>query len=421
MPGFVYTTALCGSNYCVPTVTDMTIMISGVVLDPGQHFFIGYTDAAAPKSAGSLNFMADVTTASRLSPVPLRPIHVRTCPNGVGTLDVSPRSVFASTTHQFEFTYTAGECGLLQGSAVTIDVPTGWSRPSKGSSELVGTYPENAAITLTGSRITITNAVLKQGGTLTVQYSSAVPASPGDTFFYTAEQTGDNAALTDLLSPAQITVRPTGGGTMTVSPLTVTASRRSTLTFTYTAPPGGLQPPGMVTLTVPPGWTAPRSKSRNVPGYTRSTTGTVWVSGRRINVTGARLPAHGTLKITYRDGTAPRSTGQSEFRAFESESKTARLSPVAPPPVVTVAAAAVPRWRDFLLGVALGAVCATLAALGTHFLRERVRARAAQVTTVSHRDPPRVAPIHSTGSEPTLTLRIEPHAGTTVRTLESKS
>jgi hypothetical protein len=211
---------------------------------------------------------------------------------------------------------------------------------------------------------------------------------------------------------------------MTVSPLTVTASRRSTLTFTYTAPPGGLQPSGWVTLTVPPGWTAPRAKPPNVSGYTSSTAGTVSVSGRRIKVTGARLAAHRTLKITYRDGSAPRSTGETEFKAFESQSDAARLSPVAPSPVITVTGAA-PRppwpWRDFLLGAALGAVCATLAALGTRFLRKRVPAPATQVATVSHRDPPRVAPIESTGSEPTLVLRIEPRAGPTVRTLESKS
>jgi hypothetical protein len=46
-------------------VTDMTITISGISLEPGQRFVIGYIDASAPNSAAP-DFTAQVILARRL-------------------------------------------------------------------------------------------------------------------------------------------------------------------------------------------------------------------------------------------------------------------------------------------------------------------------------------------------------------------
>ncbi len=228
--------------------------------------------------------------------------------------------------------------------------------------------------------------------------------SPGSAVFHACEQFGDNTNPEDLIQSPQITVL------------------RSSAEPKSAAPPGGL-PSGTVALTVPRRWTAPTWKP-DTPGYTTSSVGTVSIAGRRITVTGAALAAGGTLTITYHDATAPRSPGQTEFRAFEGVSATARLSALAQSPVITVAGpAAGPPWLTVLLGVALAAVCATAVALSIRLSRRRTRrpAPATEVAAVPHPDPPRVAAVRNTGNKPSLALRIEPHAGTTVRTLRSQS
>jgi hypothetical protein len=428
-PGYVQTTAPCGSGYCVPTVDNMTIAVSGVTLARDQSFDITYTDVAAPDSVATFDFTAQVTPASRRPAVDLGRIQVTTCANGVGELTVNPQSITAATTRDFEFTYTAGECGLVEGSAVKVDVPAGWTPPSLDPNQPGYTYARPGTVTLTGMQITITGAVLDPGETFTLWYVNAFSPSPGSAVFHASEQFGNNTNPEDLTQSPQITVlRSSGGpksaesGTMTVSPGTVTASGRTKVTFTYTAPPGGL-PSGTVALTVPRRWTAPTRKP-DAPGYTTSSVGTVSIAGRRITVTGAALAAGGTLTITYHDATAPRSPGQTEFRAFEGVSATARLSALAQSPVITVAGpAAGPPWLTVLLGVALAAVCATAVALSVRFSRRRTRrpAPATEVAAVPHPDPPRVAAVRKTGNEPSLALRIEPYAGTTVRTLRSQS
>ncbi len=347
----------------------------------------------------------------------------------MGELAVNPQSITAATTGDFEFTYTAGECGLVEGSAVTVNVPAGWTPPSLDPNEPGNTHARPGTVTLTGMQITISGAVLDPGETFRLWYVNAVSHSPGNAVFHASEQFGDNTNPEDLTQSPRITVlRSSGGresaesGTLTVSPGTVTTSGRTKLTFTYTAPPGGL-PSGTVALTVPCRWTAPTWKP-DAPGYTTSSAGTVSIAGRRITVTGAALAAGGTLTISYHNATAPRSPGQTEFRAFESPSATARLSALAQSPVITVAgpAAGTP-WLTLISGLVLAAVCATAVALSIRFSRRRARrpAPATEVAAVPHPDPPRVAAVRKTGNEPSLALRIEPNAGTTVRTLRSQS
>jgi hypothetical protein len=208
---------------------------------------------------------------------------------------------------------------------------------------------------------------------------------------------------------------------MTVFPATVMASRRSTLTFTYTASRGGLAQTGTLALTVPPGWTAP-NRNPGSPGYTSASAGAVVTAGRKITITGVALAAGRTLSITYHDGTAPGSPGQAEFRAQERASASVGFALVAPSPVITVAGSGppIPSWLILLLGAALVAAGAAVALLSIRIRRTRHRRRLARATEVAadpHPDPPRVAAVSATGKEPTLALRIEPHPGTTVRTL----
>jgi hypothetical protein len=208
---------------------------------------------------------------------------------------------------------------------------------------------------------------------------------------------------------------------MTVLPATVMAGRRSTLTFTYTAPRGGLPPSGALELTVPPGWTAPNGNPGS-PGYVSASAGALGVAGRRITISDVALAAGGTLTITYHHATPPRSPGPAEFGARERASATATFSLVSPSLVITVASsgAPIPPWLIPLLAAALVAACAAVAVVTIRIRRTRPRRQLGRETEVAadpHPGPPRVTAVTTTGNEPTLALRIEPHPGTIVRTL----
>jgi hypothetical protein len=103
---------------------------------------------------------------------------------------------------------------------------------------------------------------------------------------------------------------------MTVAPITVTAFRPGTLTFTYQPPASGMASPGEVTLMVLPGWTPPSTVPGTV-GYTTATPGALSISGRQITVTGLALNPEQTLAITYRPTAAPGTAGPSGFDASE--------------------------------------------------------------------------------------------------------
>jgi hypothetical protein len=405
-PGYTDTTAPCGDGVCAPAVTGMTITIRGIYLLAGQSFTIRYNDTTAPSSSATFNFSAAVTPFANATSTPPQLIPVTTCANG-GTMAVRPPSVQVSTAQNFLFTYTATGC-LLEGGKLTLDVPAGWSQPSNIPSDQGFVTVSQGTVTLTGSQIVVTNAKLEKGDTLTVSYAGAVANTVGLGDFHPAVASG--TGVTPLtIAAAQVTVKsPPIKATMTVSPRTVTASQLSTLRFTY-KPPGRLAPPEKVALTVPPGWSVP-PRNAHKHGFPRASTGKVSVSGRQIIVTGARLRSPHALTITYR-GTAPRSAGRAEFTAEQSPSGSTTFAPLDQSPVVTVSGQRGRNlWLTPLLAVGLGAACATAVALGVRLRQELVKPASA-VTAVSRSAQPRVPAVQTTGSEPTLTLGIEPHPG----------
>ena len=74
------------------------------------------------------------------------------------------------------------------------------------------------------------------------------------------------------------------------------ASTQKTIGLIYTAPAGGLDD-GVLTIAVPPGWTAPVTSASI--GCTVSTAGRLATSGQTITVSSLTLPPHGQLVVTY--------------------------------------------------------------------------------------------------------------------------
>ena len=378
--------------------------------------------ATPPESAGPATFTATGNFRGLRTPLQATapPVTV-TCPvDGLGSMTVSPLTVRAAAATTLTFTYTAGSCGLGSDGMVGVTVPGGWTP--------AGTVMVPAANLAPGTPVSFSYGP--------AQASSAGPAT------FVAWQSGTGGPQQDLVSSPVVTVTPAGvvvtppppppppppggAGTMTVTPMQVTAARPSTLRFTYTAGTAGLSPSGEVTVVVPAGWTSP-SPTRGQAGYTSASGGRLTVADRQIAVTGVTLRPGRQLLITYAAGKAPRVSGLDTFLTRERPSGTATLAALTRSPAVTVAMVgqrgrAAMNWLPILLaviGLVLVAGAAGLAAFRP--LRRGPDGTAAgDVRAVPHAGRPPSVTVRDTGSRPALTVRIEPHAGTTMTTIEER-
>jgi hypothetical protein len=201
-------------------------------------------------------------------------------------------------------------------------------------------------------------------------------------------------------------------------------AHRSTLRFTYTAAQAGLSRSGEITVEVPAGWTVPSSLPGQ-SGYVSASRGLLSVSGRRITLTGVTLATGQQVSITYAAATAPATAGPATFVTTQQPVGTATLAALHESPEVTVALPAgtggrMSDWLPILLvvaGLVLAAAAAGLLAFrplrrGGHPVPD------GNVRAVPRSGPPASVTVRDTGNRPALTVRIEPHAGATVTTIE---
>jgi hypothetical protein len=394
-----------------------------------------------------------------------------TCADGTGVMMASPNMVNAASDSTLTFIYTAaGVCGV-DGGAVSLDVPPGWTPPSPtpGAGGYATSSLGSQSVFVSGMRITVSGVTLARGQTLTISYNhGTAPGSATTSTFGASEQSTSTGTLTplDASPPVSVTVAPptsgpasprtaspsssptegqssppTGGptgpagpsvepttsvssapsadtGTMTVSPDTVTASRPGTLIFTFRAPAGGLVSSGEVALEVPPGWTTP-SREPGAARYTTSNPGELSVSGRRITVTGATLSPGQPLAIIYRPTAAPQAVGPSVFAASERPAAASLLAALASSPSVTVAGPPGLHIPVQLALVLLAAGCVAAVSAIRHLRHRRLQpALTPSVQAVHHAGPPGTVSVQQTGTGVTHTVGIEPHPTAIVTTIE---
>lgn len=401
--------------------------------------------ATAPDSAGPASFTA--TEQFRASPpvtlqVTAPPVTVSCPPDQAGTVSVNPQSVPAASSTTLSFSYTAGSCALGPGSSVSVTVPSGWTSPDTVSGTRGFVASASGPVSVSGPVITVPAANLEPGTVVSFEYEAAqAPGSPGRSTFTATEQSGPGEPAQDLASPPVVVVTPAlvtttppppppppagGAGIMTVTPGRVTAAHPSTLRFTYAAAQAGLSPSGEVIVEVPAGWSVPSGRPGQA-GYVSASRGLLSVSGRRITLTGVTLGPGQQVSITYAAATAPVTAGLATFTTAQQPDGTATLAALRVSPEVTVAlpAGAHGRMSDWLpillvvIGLVLAAATAGLLAFrplrrGGHPVPgENVRA-------VPRSGPPASVTVRDTGSRPPLTVRIEPHAGATVTTVEER-
>lgn len=272
---------------------------------------------------------------------------VRCARDGSGRFTTGTRKVLAGTAgNTIDFVYTADPGGMTDGS-LSFDVPSGWSAPSIDGNAGGYVTASDGQVSIHGDNITVSHLTLLGGEQVTVTYGStrwsgpgaSAPTRYGTVQWPATERSTPGGHLTALASPPSVTVEPAPDGTGTWSastpkPLQPTGD---TITFTYTAPPGGLDA-GTVEVTLPAGWAAPSTRG-DEPGYTTVSSGVETVSGQTVTVSGVTLTAGSTLVIVYGatsaggPGASATLTTAPTWLAAERSSASGRLTDLPPPPV----------------------------------------------------------------------------------------
>src|SRR5205814_2254748 len=180
--------------------------------------------------------------------------------DGAGTLTSSISDVSASQTGRtVTFTYTAASGGMQNGS-ITLVVPSGWSAPSTTGANAGFTTASTGVVSAAAQTITVSSVTLAGGATMTISYGATSGGGPGATATSTTgaqtwqalQKARSAGTLTNLDSSPSITVYAADGAGTTTAPISAVSASQTgrTVTFTYTAPAGGISN-GSVTVAVP--------------------------------------------------------------------------------------------------------------------------------------------------------------------------
>ncbi|MHB8643094.1 MAG: OmpL47-type beta-barrel domain-containing protein [Gaiellaceae bacterium] len=324
------------------SVSGQTITVSSLSRGAGQTVTVTYAGGVATTTAGAATWTTKEksTSGGTLTNVAAQPsVGVDNAADGTGTVGVAPTSALAATANTETFTFTAATGGMTNG-AITIDVPAGWTAPqtSAGAGQATSSV---GSVSVSGQTITVDSLNRTAGQTVTVTYAGGVATTTtGAANWTTKEKSTSGGTLSNVAAQPSVTVNNAadGSGTLTASTSSVlAASSGNTITFTYTAAPGGISN-GTVTVDIPSGWTAPQTSAG--AGQATSSTGSVSVSGQTITVSSLTLAAGATATITYSSATASSSTGSQAFTTQERSTTGGTLTTIAASPSVTVTNAA---------------------------------------------------------------------------------
>jgi hypothetical protein len=373
-----------------------------------------------------------------------------------------------ATTVEFSYTAPAPPVSAVVlppvNVTVTVSLPTGWTAtaPATVSCQASGCGVESQS----GTQIVV-GMSLRVARTFTLDYPATPPGSAGTFPFGATQEFGGNATALPALTVA--VTCPDGAGTMSADPGSMTAGQSTDLKFTYTAGSCGVGTGGEVAVTVPGQWAAPTPAT-----VTWSGSPAPMVSGWMITVLVGSVGPGASVTFSYDMARAPASASGYTFDAFEQSSATGSLQALATSPEVTVTAAVVTSSPSVsvtgspsvsvtsspsvsasggavspsvsasgggtsppasagglpiaLVGfglAGLGLVGLALAA-GASLLASRLLHRGGHgtgggsVRAVPHTGPPPSVTVRDSGIRPALTVRLEPHAGATMTTIEEK-
>jgi len=152
---------------------------------------------------------------------------------------VNPTSVTAGTTgNNFTFTFTASAGSYGAGSQATIVVPSGWTTPTTGNTNVLvaGSTCTGLSRAVSGNTITV-NMTCETGQSFTLTYNGiAAPAATGPHTFTTRTKQGAGGTLTTIASSPVITVTPAcTAASVTTQPSNQSVTYGNAATFTAAA------------------------------------------------------------------------------------------------------------------------------------------------------------------------------------------
>ena len=429
-----------------------------------------YAVAVAVVGAAALAWPAVAVAGS--GAVPATPV-------GSGTLVVSPSgTVTASVGTILTFTFTAAESTppttslphakfAAPPAIVTLFMPQGWTASSP-SDLTCSPNPDctTATASATGTATQFTVELYQGANSFTLEVQATPPGSAGPASFTATEvsQVKPPATLSTATSSPLNVICPTGGlGTMAVNPATVAVTSSGTFTFTYTAGSCEEGADGMVGVAGPVGWTSPGpvvvSADNLTPGTrvsltygpaqassTGPATFSAWqdaAGGPTQDLASAPVVTVTQPQVVTSSATSPSSTSTSPSTSPSTSTSTSTSQAtgggptggtssrvtVTPPPTSTGERAGPP---VALVGYGVGAGSLVLLAGTAGLLASRSRRRGGRlrrgghgtgggsVQAVPRAGPPPSVAVRDTGNRPTLTVRFEPHAYTTMTTVKEK-
>jgi Chitobiase/beta-hexosaminidase C-terminal domain/Bacterial Ig-like domain len=206
-------------------LSGQNITLSGLTLASGASVTITYgdktgggagADAPGAGSSGTSTFSTSEksTSGGALTALVSPPsVTVTNAANGSGSIVVSPSAaVAASGGNTLTFTYTA-VAGGLNGGALQVTVPSGWSAPSITSGTKGYTTSSAGTVSASGQTITVSGVTLSANATVTITYgdrtgggAGADAPGVGTSTFNTSEKSTSTGTLSALTSPPSVHV-----------------------------------------------------------------------------------------------------------------------------------------------------------------------------------------------------------------------
>jgi hypothetical protein len=383
-------------------------------------------------------------------------------PSGTGILVVSssPSPVVASQPVTLTFSFTAPANPPLPVYYVTLTMPTGWTASPPSGLTCVACSPKSAS----GTQIEIWMQKGATGFTLTVP--ATPPGYAGPATFTATEQFDTSPPTTWDATPWPLTVNcPTDDlGTMAVAPSTVAVASSAVFTFTYTAGSCGTGAGGTVGVTVPSGWSSPGpvvapadnpasgtqitftygpaqasftgpatfsawQAASDGPAQSLAAAPVVMVTQVQASRSPTPTPTTSSPSATSTSPSSSPATSPQSSHARNTGPTTGTTSPGRPThsvaggrgglPIALVASGAGAGGLILLAGVA-GLLASRSRRRGGRLRRGGHGTGEGSVRAVPHTGPPPSVAVRNTAGRPALTVRLEPHAGATVTTIEEK-
>ena len=239
--GFVDAVAGSGVNISVPpTIDGRIIRINIIKMNKGGSFTVSYSRITAPDTPADYKFIikARKDASSPLTEIASSPVvKVVSVADGSGRATVSPSSASAGAIGQtFTITFTAD--AVMDGGAISITIPEGWSRPTltstgEGYVKIKETDGEVGSIEVLGDTITVPIMKLGINQKISITYSNVtIPSIPG-TFTFVVKSKGPGGTLKSIVLSPSVEVKSTRitDGRVEVNPNTTMTTAEYIITF----------------------------------------------------------------------------------------------------------------------------------------------------------------------------------------------